>query len=362
MPARRDAGSADHAGGAGALRRGRLRALPRRGGLRTGPSDIAALDHQTIRPYTDLLLHDLGPTSRRHRTRCDPTRSGARHPSGASGSSRRSTTTLASSTTGGPATSRRRSSGTAARRRTAQQRFRDLDAGSATQLTGVPELAVTRVVLVVAVTALLVAAGLLGRRLTRTTRRRRPPPAGRDRVRGADRSWPTRSWCPPTPSWLRRPPAQAQAIDAAVRVDRSTAALDAARQAWLRVNDAWAATAASPRFGPVADLTAREQHRLPDRGGQGRRPGDGTDTDRRHPPSPRRAPTCEGPERVEWLLFGRPTSANDAAPLRLPAGVRCGVDRGRAAGARRLDRVRTARMYAYRPGQLAAVVNGAIFS
>jgi len=28
--------------------------------LRTGPSDIAALDEQAIRPYTDLLLHDLG--------------------------------------------------------------------------------------------------------------------------------------------------------------------------------------------------------------------------------------------------------------------------------------------------------------
>lgn len=28
--------------------------------LRTGPSDIAALDRQVIRPYTDLLLHDMG--------------------------------------------------------------------------------------------------------------------------------------------------------------------------------------------------------------------------------------------------------------------------------------------------------------
>jgi CxxC motif-containing protein (DUF1111 family) len=28
--------------------------------LHTGPSDIAALDEQVIRPYTDLLLHDLG--------------------------------------------------------------------------------------------------------------------------------------------------------------------------------------------------------------------------------------------------------------------------------------------------------------
>jgi CxxC motif-containing protein (DUF1111 family) len=29
--------------------------------LRTGPSDIEALDDQVIRPYTDLLLHDMGP-------------------------------------------------------------------------------------------------------------------------------------------------------------------------------------------------------------------------------------------------------------------------------------------------------------
>ena len=29
--------------------------------LRTGPSDIPALDDQIIRPYTDLLLHDMGP-------------------------------------------------------------------------------------------------------------------------------------------------------------------------------------------------------------------------------------------------------------------------------------------------------------
>jgi CxxC motif-containing protein (DUF1111 family) len=29
--------------------------------MRTGPSDIPALDRQDIRPYTDLLLHDMGP-------------------------------------------------------------------------------------------------------------------------------------------------------------------------------------------------------------------------------------------------------------------------------------------------------------
>jgi CxxC motif-containing protein (DUF1111 family) len=29
--------------------------------LETGPSDVAALAHQRIQPFTDLLLHDLGP-------------------------------------------------------------------------------------------------------------------------------------------------------------------------------------------------------------------------------------------------------------------------------------------------------------
>ncbi|MCP9491296.1 MAG: hypothetical protein MSC31_15675 [Solirubrobacteraceae bacterium MAG38_C4-C5] len=29
--------------------------------LRTGPSDVPALNNQAIRPYTDLLLHDMGP-------------------------------------------------------------------------------------------------------------------------------------------------------------------------------------------------------------------------------------------------------------------------------------------------------------
>jgi CxxC motif-containing protein (DUF1111 family) len=29
--------------------------------LETGSSAVEALDHQTIRPYTDLLLHDMGP-------------------------------------------------------------------------------------------------------------------------------------------------------------------------------------------------------------------------------------------------------------------------------------------------------------
>ena len=29
--------------------------------MTTGASDIPSLDHQVIRPYTDLLLHDMGP-------------------------------------------------------------------------------------------------------------------------------------------------------------------------------------------------------------------------------------------------------------------------------------------------------------
>jgi CxxC motif-containing protein (DUF1111 family) len=29
--------------------------------LQTGDSDVDALAHQTIHPYTDLLLHDMGP-------------------------------------------------------------------------------------------------------------------------------------------------------------------------------------------------------------------------------------------------------------------------------------------------------------
>jgi CxxC motif-containing protein (DUF1111 family) len=29
--------------------------------LKTGPSKIAALDHKTFHPYTDMLMHDMGP-------------------------------------------------------------------------------------------------------------------------------------------------------------------------------------------------------------------------------------------------------------------------------------------------------------
>ena len=63
-----------HPGGAGPARRRPGRHHGRPGGLRQpglrgratstscapGPSDIAALDDQVIRPYTDLLLHDMG--------------------------------------------------------------------------------------------------------------------------------------------------------------------------------------------------------------------------------------------------------------------------------------------------------------
>jgi len=59
VPARRDAGAADTDAG--------QRTFEELGcaschvdELRTGSSTIAALDHQVIRPYTDLLLHDMG--------------------------------------------------------------------------------------------------------------------------------------------------------------------------------------------------------------------------------------------------------------------------------------------------------------
>ena len=60
VPARRDVGAADTDwgerlfGDAGC-------ASCHVASLETGPSDIPALDRQTIRPYTDLLLHDMGP-------------------------------------------------------------------------------------------------------------------------------------------------------------------------------------------------------------------------------------------------------------------------------------------------------------
>jgi CxxC motif-containing protein (DUF1111 family) len=59
VPARRDVASADTRDGQ--ARFGELGcAACHVGELRTGPSDIAALDGQVIRPYTDLLLHDMG--------------------------------------------------------------------------------------------------------------------------------------------------------------------------------------------------------------------------------------------------------------------------------------------------------------
>ncbi len=85
--------------------------------LRTGSSDVPALAHEDIRPYTDLLLHDMGrrPRGRPPRRPRDRARSGEPRRCGASASSRPSTATRASSTTAAPATSPRRSSGTAAR-------------------------------------------------------------------------------------------------------------------------------------------------------------------------------------------------------------------------------------------------------
>ena len=60
VPARRDVGAADTRRRAGDLRGARLRVVPRRRAAHRRPSDIAALDDQVIRPYTDLLLHDMG--------------------------------------------------------------------------------------------------------------------------------------------------------------------------------------------------------------------------------------------------------------------------------------------------------------
>ena len=85
------------------------------------------LDQQTIRPYTDLLLHDMGRPGRRPaRRRRLRHASGAPRRCGASAWSRPSTATPASSTTAAPAASRRPSCGTAARPK-AQVRFTDLD-------------------------------------------------------------------------------------------------------------------------------------------------------------------------------------------------------------------------------------------
>jgi CxxC motif-containing protein (DUF1111 family) len=60
VPARRDAGSGGTARGQEVFDDVGC-ASCHVGELRTGPSDIEALDEQVIRPYTDLLLHDMGP-------------------------------------------------------------------------------------------------------------------------------------------------------------------------------------------------------------------------------------------------------------------------------------------------------------
>jgi CxxC motif-containing protein (DUF1111 family) len=60
VPARRDVGTADTDRGQQVFEETGC-ASCHVGELRTGPSDIPALDRQVIRPYTDLLLHDMGP-------------------------------------------------------------------------------------------------------------------------------------------------------------------------------------------------------------------------------------------------------------------------------------------------------------
>ena len=61
VPARRDVGAPDTQRRAGDSSRSSAARRCHVDELRTGASDIAALDQQTIRPYTDLLLHDMGP-------------------------------------------------------------------------------------------------------------------------------------------------------------------------------------------------------------------------------------------------------------------------------------------------------------
>jgi CxxC motif-containing protein (DUF1111 family) len=60
VPARRDAGSPDTTAGQSSFDAIGCAAC-HTAVQRTGPSDLAPLDAQVIRPYTDLLLHDLGP-------------------------------------------------------------------------------------------------------------------------------------------------------------------------------------------------------------------------------------------------------------------------------------------------------------
>ena len=60
VPARREVGAADTDRGQAAFDEVGC-ASCHTAELTTGPSDVAPLDRQTIRPYTDLLLHDLGP-------------------------------------------------------------------------------------------------------------------------------------------------------------------------------------------------------------------------------------------------------------------------------------------------------------
>jgi CxxC motif-containing protein (DUF1111 family) len=60
VPARRDVGDPDTAAGAEVFDEIGCSSC-HRPEMRTGPAAIAATSNQTIRPYTDLLLHDMGP-------------------------------------------------------------------------------------------------------------------------------------------------------------------------------------------------------------------------------------------------------------------------------------------------------------
>ena len=63
VPARRDVGVADTDGGPGALRRARLRRVPRRRAAAPARPTSRPSTDRPIRPYTDLLLHDMGEGS-----------------------------------------------------------------------------------------------------------------------------------------------------------------------------------------------------------------------------------------------------------------------------------------------------------
>ena len=271
-PARRR--TTRHARRAGALRRARLRVC-----------HVAELPHgpvrrrrrsadQLIRPYTDLLLHDMGdrasPTAAARRRR-RPAASGAPPPLWGIGLDRDGQRPHPlpprrprPRPRGGHPLARRRG-------RAARERFRDLDAARPRRAHRVPgDRCEPRASCVrrrrrcsLAAPALLGGDDSDGRPTTttapagRTVRR-----AGGARRRG-DRPRLRRRWPRPTT-------AQAEAIDT-LCASPGPAELAAARSAWLRGHGAWAAGTGRSGVGPAMDRPARGRDRLPARAGQGRR-------------------------------------------------------------------------------------------